>query len=135
MTEGPGFVLFLDDDNLIHPRMLDLLDDFETNHLPNGKLGLLSQHQVYKNGSRRISWGLPDHGVDTAMFCLHTDLLQYVRWVEDAGRPEINWILADRYFFWEVWRSAPDAIVPYDEEASFYNALVQETGPWMGYQG
>lgn len=105
------FLYFLDDDNLMHPRLVELVEDHQESR------NALVVQQVEKNGTLRLRANVPSIGnIDTAQVVLPRELVGSHRW--PVGRYD-----ADGVFFAAIYREHPERFVFVQEPASYYNAL------------
>ena len=116
MALRPGWVMFLDDDNLIHPDAARVLSEAVAAH-PDA-LGM-TFHQVRPNGERFMT-AAPERTrvgtVDQGNFIAHTSLIGHSRHRE-VGRG------FDGVFIEELYAKAAGRWVFVDAVAAYYNAL------------
>ncbi len=114
MWEAAGdFVYFLDDDNIIHPNLMPLLDRVTGVF----REPALVMDQVNADGSLRMRATFPAPGrVDTAQVVLPRFLALGAEWA-DSRRD------ADGQFFFDVLVRRPDLFVGLNEPGCFYNYL------------
>jgi hypothetical protein len=112
-----GYVYFLDDDNLLHPELL------ETLILDHGGPWLYTFDQevpdeisgVRNNGIRKGA-GVIKHRIDTAQFCIHRSLIQDIRW-------DLEKYDADFFFLENIYLNHYDKHVYASKVLSYYNKL------------
>ncbi len=103
-------VYFLDDDNVIHPRLSTLIEEHPERAVVT--------NQIYSNGTRRlIASGQVRRGyIDTAQVALPRNLAQAYQWAPDLYD-------ADGVYFSEIYRNHPHRFTFVNEDASYYNFL------------
>jgi len=103
----PGYVYWLDDDNVIHPLFFGKLRRFER----QGWKGMLFGQHRAKDG-----YVSPDlRHIDTGQIVVHTSLIGDTRWG--------LYYTADGDFIREVYAKDPDAFIFVDEVATYHNRL------------
>lgn len=112
----PGWIYFLDDDNLIHPDFPSALSAAIWSHPAARGFAF---HQIRRNGQHylRSSPSNCSRGrIDQGNFCFHTDAIGAIRHRE-MGRQ------LDGIFFEAVYATCKDQFVFLDCTATYYNAL------------
>lgn len=108
MAQG-DYVYFLDDDNVIHPRLLELLP------LLRGEI--LMVEQVHFDGSPRVGVGwLPGELCDPAQFLVPRAIAQSYRW-DPRHRA------SDIIYFTDIHRDHSERFLRIAEPAAYYNFL------------
>ncbi len=108
------FVYFLDDDNVIHPRLVPLLEQVTRLHAEP----VLVMNQQLKSGKLRMRASIPPRpgGTDTAQVVVPRALALGHRWVSTQHD-------ADGRFFGDIYAAHPERFVFVDEVACYYNYL------------
>lgn len=103
------YVYFLDDDNVIHPRLLELLPTLR------GEVAMVEQ--VFADGSPRVGvdWR-PGELCDTAQFLVPRQIAQSYRW--DPRYRE-----SDIIYFTSIHRDHHERFLRIAEPAAYYNFL------------
>lgn len=110
------WIMSLDDDNIIHPRLIKFLK--ENQDSLNNYSGLLFD-QVLKNGNIRLKVDPDNVGVnqtDTAQFMFKLDILDGLRFKEDE-------YAADGLFIGELFNKNKDKFLIINEPMCYYNYL------------
>lgn len=111
-----GWVMFLDDDNMVHPEMLDVLWYHTTKY--EGAHAFIFNTSVGPNGKEHVRTRMdgiaPDH-IDTAQFVVSRHLIGEERWDETAYN-------ADGIFITDLYKRGKETFVLIDGTV-YYNAL------------
>jgi len=110
------FLYFLDDDNIIHPSLYELLDVIEP-----GKMYTFDQKRpdtVYPYKTLLTGDNVEVFNIDTAMFLIDFNLCIDTRWIIDKYN-------ADGFYIKECYESNKNAWVYVNKTMAYYNALAQ----------
>ena len=121
-------LMFLDDDNLLHPQLPGVLSLFEDQPCLAGVL----MDQQYRGGRIRLKPRDPSDPIDVNNFLVRASEIGDARFVVDPSAPVGEWYAADQSFFRSIHHH-PDRWKRLDYCGSFYNALKEESGP--AFQG
>jgi glycosyltransferase involved in cell wall biosynthesis len=102
------FVIFLDDDTIIHPRLFAHLKGFEWSDF-------IHYNQSHADGRHRIGGTVKVNRIDTGSAVISSRLIGKTRWILDRRT-------ADGYFMEEIFKKARSAYY-INETLSIYNAL------------
>lgn len=115
MSQANGeYLYFLDDDNIIHPRLIPLLEKLTA----SGERPVIVVNQALKSGELRLRATLPPHpnGTDTAQVLIPRELTLGHKW-------DTNMYEADGKFFGEIFNENKERFVVVNEVACYYNYL------------
>jgi hypothetical protein len=102
------YILFLDDDTIMHPRLLANLKGFEWSDF-------IHFNQSHSDGRHRIGGTVKVNHIDTGSAVINSRLIRKTRWILDRRN-------ADGYFMEEIFKKSKSAYY-INETLSIYNAL------------
>ena len=113
ITIKDTYVYFLDDDNTIHPKMYELLENIEDN-----KIYTFGQEDVNNNRSGLLIEGVKviPGSINTGNYLIDFTLCDSHRWIIDSN-------CADGKYISEVYASHPDKRVHVDGVYAYYKSL------------
>jgi hypothetical protein len=109
------YLYFLDDDNIIHPELYDLLDTIDS-----GKMYTFDQSRpknVYPYKTFLPGNNIELFNIDTAMFLIDFNLCKDIRWIPDKYN-------ADGHYIKECYEANKDNWVYVNKTMAYYNKLV-----------
>jgi glycosyltransferase involved in cell wall biosynthesis len=109
------YLYFLDDDNIIHPELYDLLDTIDS-----GKMYTFDQSRpknVYPYKTFLPGNNIELFNIDTAMFLIDFNLCKDIRWIPDKYN-------ADGHYIKECYEANEDNWVYVNKTMAYYNKLV-----------
>uniref|UniRef100_A0A6C0L7T3 Glycosyltransferase 2-like domain-containing protein n=1 Tax=viral metagenome TaxID=1070528 RepID=A0A6C0L7T3_9ZZZZ len=109
------YLYFLDDDNIIHPELYELLDTIES-----GKMYTFDQSRpknVYPYKTFLPGNNIELFNIDTAMFLIDFNLCKDIRWIPDKYN-------ADGHYIKECYEANKDNWVYVNKTMAYYNRLV-----------
>lgn len=118
----PGFVYFLDDDNILHPDFIKYIQSLMDRMVNEGKQGAVWHQDVRQRYVRRIAPDRIKMGmIDTAQYLLTTDIIGDLRWIPDEH-------CADGFFIEELHRKNPDKFLYIDMVLCYCNEIGRYQG-------
>ena len=109
------YLYFLDDDNIIHPDLYELLDSIEP-----GKMYTFDQSRpknIYPYKTLLQGDNIEIFNIDTAMFLIDYNLCKDIRWMPDKYN-------ADGFYIKECYEANKDNWKYVNKTMSYYNKLV-----------
>jgi hypothetical protein len=109
------YLYFLDDDNIVHPDLYDLLDTAEY-----GKIYTFNQDRpkdVFPFVTCLLGDTIELRKIDTAMFLIDYQLCKYVRWVPDKYN-------ADGIYAMECYSTNRDKWIYVNRTLAYYNSII-----------
>jgi hypothetical protein len=109
------YLYFLDDDNIIHPDLYELLDSIEP-----GKMYTFDQSRpknIYPYKTLLQGNNIEIFNIDTAMFLIDYNLCKDIRWIPDKYN-------ADGFYIKECYEENKDKWTYVNKTMSYYNKLV-----------
>jgi hypothetical protein len=111
-----SYVYFLDDDNVIHPKLYELLDRIRPGHLYT--FNQLRPPSVFPYVDLLQGNCVQVKKIDTAMYLIWGSMIGQHRWIHDRYD-------ADGYFITAIFEENKDRWIWVDECMAYYNALTQ----------
>lgn len=108
VTNPDALLYYLDDDNIIHPNLYNLVKIID-----DTKLYTFNQHNRLKGNSVHVNY------IDTAMFIVPYKLCKNVKWIEDKYE-------ADGYYIEQCYNTNPKIHVFVDNDLCYYNKSASE---------
>jgi len=108
MTLAEGFLYFLDDDNIIHPRIWPIVDELNPDKFYTFDQQR-SKTEILKGNNIKL------YKIDTAMYIVHKNCVKE-NWLEHKYN-------ADGYFICDIYYNNPSAHVYVNAVAAYYNYL------------
>ena len=106
-----GFIYFLDDDNIVHPKLWDIFPAFVDTYIYT-----FDQFYTPDNGIRFKGYNIKVGHYDTAQYVVPFDMIKDLRWEEE--KPE-----ADALFIMELQKRYPNNIKYVNGVYAYYNEL------------
>ena len=109
------YLYFLDDDNIVHPDLYELLDTIEP-----GKMYTFDQSRpknVYPYKTFLPGNNIELFNIDTAMFLIDFNLCKDIRWIPDKYN-------ADGHYIKECYETNKDNWIYVNKTMAYYNKLV-----------
>ena len=105
-----GYIYFLDDDNIIHPKFWSIIDSLDGNKYYTFNQIRNQYGAILRGNNLKVGY------IDTAMFIVHKRHIGDIQWINDRYD-------ADGYFITAIYNNHKDSHQYINDVACYYNFL------------